>query len=136
MRVLHATPALPTSDMNRSVGFYRDKLGFSVVHHESDFAIVERDGVQIHLWAAIDESWRTSSKKDGVCPVVSGAESFIAGTASCRVAVTDVEELYTEVKARRALRPDAVTTVQPWGDKEFDVFDPDNNIVTFFQRGD
>ena len=79
MRMLHAIPALPVSDIERSTVFYRDTLGFTLVHQEAGFAIVERDGVQIHLWAATEESWRTRSRD--AAPVVSGAESFIAGTA-------------------------------------------------------
>ena len=55
-------------------------LGFKVVHHEGGFSIVRRDGVELHLWEARDESWRQRSHT--APPVISGAESFIAGTAS------------------------------------------------------
>jgi len=29
MKLIHAIPALPASDMERSAAFYRDKLGFT-----------------------------------------------------------------------------------------------------------
>jgi hypothetical protein len=39
-------------------------------------------------------------------PVCSGAESFIAGPASCRIAVDDVDGLYVELTAAAVLHPD------------------------------
>lgn len=132
MRMLHAIPALPVSDIERSTVFYRDTLGFTLVHQEAGFAIVERDGVQIHLWAATEESWRTRSRD--AAPVVSGAESFIAGTASCRVAVEDVDELHRHIEPLGVLHPNAALAEQPWGTREFGVLDPDNNLITFFTR--
>jgi catechol 2,3-dioxygenase-like lactoylglutathione lyase family enzyme len=37
--MLEAIPALPVRDMSRSVEFYREKLGFELVHREGGFAI-------------------------------------------------------------------------------------------------
>jgi catechol 2,3-dioxygenase-like lactoylglutathione lyase family enzyme len=78
VRMLRSIPAMPVKDIGRSVEFYRDKLGFTLVHQEAAFAIFRRDAAEIHLWAASDEAWRT---RGGSSPVVSGAQSFIAGTA-------------------------------------------------------
>ncbi len=130
MRMLHAIPALPVKDMGRSVEFYRDKLGFTLIHREEGFAIFHRDAVDIHLWAATDESWRSRS---GASPIVSGAESFIAGTASCRVAVEGVEELYQAILPLGILHSKGQITNTPWGTREFGVVDPDNNLITFYQ---
>jgi catechol 2,3-dioxygenase-like lactoylglutathione lyase family enzyme len=99
------------------VTFYRDKLGWAVVHQEPGFAIVERDQVALHLWAAADESWRTRASAS---PVVSGAESFIAGTASCRVHVDGIDGLYR--------------SLDPLGTREFGILDPDGNLITFAER--
>ena len=73
-------PALPVRNAERAVAFYRDKLGFDVLHHDGGFAVLRRDGAEVHLWEASDESWRERTADDE--PVRSGAESFIAGTAS------------------------------------------------------
>lgn len=128
MRLLHATPALPVRDIARSVEFYRDKLGFAVVHQEGEFAIVARDDVSIHLWAANDESWRA---RGPASPVVSGAESFIAGTASCRVSVQGIDELHRIVQPLGILHPRGSLRATPWGTREFGVLDLDRNLVTF-----
>src|SRR5215212_4099221 len=92
MQMLSAIPALPVRNVTTSIPFYRDVLGLSMRHHDAGFAIFHLDAVELHLWQADDESWRTRSGSEPVC---SGAESFISGTASCRIAVTGVDELYT-----------------------------------------
>lgn len=130
-RMLHAIPALPVRDMERSVEFYRDKLGLTLDHVESGFAIFRRDEVQIHLWLASDEGWRT---RPGSSPVVSGAESFIAGTASCQVQVEDVDGLYHRLHPLGIVHPNGQLTDEPWGTRDFGVTDPDNNLITFFER--
>jgi catechol 2,3-dioxygenase-like lactoylglutathione lyase family enzyme len=130
-------PALPVRDAGQAVEFYRDKLGFDVVHHDGGFAVLKRDGAEVHLWEASDESWRqrTSDEK----PLRSGAESFIAGTASCRIATEGVDELYGELSACEVLHPvsrDGVEETE-FGTREFAALDLDGNLLTFFKwRGE
>jgi len=130
MRMLQAQPALPVRDMARSIDFYRDKIGLSFVLENEGFAIFRRDSVEIHLWLARDESWRT---REDARPVTSGAESFLAGTASCRILVEGVEELYRTLQPFGIIHGNAPLTDQPWGDRDFAVQDPDGNLVTFFE---
>lgn len=61
-------------------------------------------------------------------------ESFIAGTASCRIRVEVVDGLYDVLKTRGILHPRAHLQNRAWGDRDFSVVDPDNNLVTFFER--
>ena len=131
MKLTQAIPALPARQVAQSAAFYRDKLGFAIVHEDTGFAIVLRDAVEIHSWQADDEGWRG---RTGAAPVVSGAESFIAGTASCRVQVAGVNELHAELQPLGVLHPNAQLADQPWGTREFGVIDPDGNLVTFFER--
>lgn len=130
MKMLYAIPALPVKDIGKSMTFYCNKLGFTVIHQETGFAVLRRDGVEIHLWAASDEDWRT---RGGTPPVVSGTESFIAGTASCRVAIENVDELYAALQPFGILHPNAPLRDQWWGSREFGVVDLDNNLITFFE---
>jgi len=130
MKLLQAYPNLPVRDIARSVEFFRDKIGLPPRHQEDGFAILSRDAVEIHLWQANDESWRTH-KHDN--PIISGAESFIAGTASCRIRVEGVEELYDAMRPLGIVHNNAPLTVQPWGDRDFAILDPDGNLVTFFE---
>jgi catechol 2,3-dioxygenase-like lactoylglutathione lyase family enzyme len=126
-------PALPVRDAQAAVVFYRDRLGFEVLHHEGGFAVLGRDGAVVHLWQAGDESWRGRTSPEE--PVRSGAESFIAGTASCRILVDGVDELYDELSANDVLHPvsrDGVTTTD-FGSREFATLDADGNLISFFE---
>jgi catechol 2,3-dioxygenase-like lactoylglutathione lyase family enzyme len=126
------TPALPSRDVGSSIDFYRDVLGFEVVHHEGGFAVLRRGGATIHLWGATDESWH--DRTDWNRPVMSGAESFIAGTASCRVEVQGVDELYTVCEEHDIVHPNGRLDDTDWGTREFSVLDPDGNLVGFWQE--
>jgi catechol 2,3-dioxygenase-like lactoylglutathione lyase family enzyme len=132
-RLGQTIPALPVRDAAASVDFYRDRLGFDVLHHDGGFAVMGRDDAVVHLWEASDESWREGI--DPARPVCSGAESFIAGTASCRIVVEGVDELYEELKAKDVLHKVSKDGVDDtdFGTREFATVDRDNNLVTFFQ---
>lgn len=126
-------PALPVRDAARAAEWYRERLGFDVVHHEGGFAVLRRDEAVVHLWQADDESWRERETLER--PVVSGAESFLAGTASCRIAVDDVDGLYDECRRADVLHPvskESVTETD-FGTREFAVLDLDCNLLSFFR---
>jgi catechol 2,3-dioxygenase-like lactoylglutathione lyase family enzyme len=133
MALLQTIPAMPVQDAAAAVAFYRDKLGFEVLHHDGGFAVLARDEAAIHLWEAGDESWR---ERDSIAkPVRSGAESFIAGTASCRIRVDGIDALYEELRAADVLHPvsrDGVSD-EDYGAREFATLDADGNLVTFFE---
>jgi catechol 2,3-dioxygenase-like lactoylglutathione lyase family enzyme len=126
-------PALPVRDAARAVEFYRDKLGFEVLHQDDGFAVLRRDGAEVHLWEAADETWRKRTGDD--TPVRSGAESFIAGTASCRIATEGVDELYGELRTRDVLHPVSRDGAQDtdFGTREFAALDLDGNLLSFFR---
>jgi catechol 2,3-dioxygenase-like lactoylglutathione lyase family enzyme len=126
-------PALPVKNAGLAVDYYRDRLGFSVVHHDGGFAVLRRDDSVVHLWQASDESWQSRDSTE--TPVRSGAESFIAGTASCRIEVDEVDELYEELRASDVLHPVSMNGVSDtdFGTREFATLDSDGNLVTFFQ---
>ena len=126
-------PALPVREVEAAVGFYRDRLGFEVLHQDDGFAVLGRGDAVVHLWQAGDESWRERGSLEQ--PVRSGAESFLAGTASCRVLVDGVDELYEELSPQDVLHPvsrDGVTTTD-FGSREFATLDADGNLITFFE---
>jgi len=135
-RLGQTIPALPARNVAASVDFYRDRFGFGVLHHDGGFAVLCRDEAVLHLWEAGDESWRTRANGESrESPVCSGAESFIAGTASCRIVVEGVDELYEELSAADVLHKVSKDGVDDtdFGTHEFATLDPDGNLVTFFQ---
>jgi catechol 2,3-dioxygenase-like lactoylglutathione lyase family enzyme len=135
MKVFRAVPALPVQDVEAAALFYSERMGFSIRHVDDTFAILMRDEAELHLWAASDQGWRerVSFVEEPVC---SGAESFIAGTSSCRIEVVGVDGLYAEMVRADVLHPGdpghAVDT--DWGTREFATLDLEGNLLTFFQR--
>ena len=132
MKLNETIPALPVRDAATAVDFYRDRLGFGVLHQDGGFAVLGRDDAVVHLWEAGDESWRGRESTER--PVRSGAESFIAGTASCRIRLDGVvDELYQELEHSDVLHPvskDGVSDTD-FGTREFATLD--GNLITFFQ---
>jgi uncharacterized glyoxalase superfamily protein PhnB len=135
MAGLHRTiPALPVRDVRAAVAHYRERFGFEARFETDGFAVLVRDDAALHLWGASDEDWR--SREDlAARPVCSGAESFLAGTASCRIEVDDVDALYEELSAAGVLHPvsgDGVSATD-FGTREFATLDLDGNLLTFFR---
>jgi len=121
MMLKSTIPALPVLDLAAAVTFYVDRLGFRVVHADDDFAVVMRDDVRLHLWAA--------NKPD-----VPGAEPHLAGSASCRIVVSGIEELYDEMRAAGVVHPNGPLTEQPWGERDFTVLDQNNNCISLAEH--
>ncbi len=134
MRLSTTIPALPVQDIPTAIAFYRERLSFGIPYSDAGFARLVRDGAEIHLWAAGDQSWRQRADL-AEAPISSGAESYLAGTASCRIEVDAVDELYLEMKAKGVLHPadrgSAAGT--EWGTREFSALDLEGNLLTFFQ---
>lgn len=132
---LHRTiPALPVTHVATAVADYRDRFGFAALHAEHGFAVLARDEAVLHLWAAGDRSWpgRTDLADR---PIASGAESFLAGTASCRIEVAEIDALFTELAASDALHRvsrDGPTQTD-FGTREFACVDLEGNLLEFFR---
>jgi len=118
--LLSATPALPVRDVPKAVAFYEEKLGFAAVHVEGGFAVLRRDEVEIHLWEANS-------------PGTPGAEPHLAGSASCRVKVSGLRELYAELQAAGVIHPNGPLRSQWWGVDDFTALDSDGNAIAFYE---
>lgn len=120
-RFLAAVPALPVSDEGRAVAFLEEALGFVQLYHQGHgLGILRRDAVELHVWVA-----------DGSAP---GAERHLAGSASCRIEVSGIDALYRHCLQLGVVHPNAPPTEQWWGSREFAVLDPDNNLITVYER--
>src|SRR4051795_7350276 len=117
VRFLSAVPALPVSDERRAVAFFTEVLEFEELRDADDrgLGILRRDAVEVHVWVA-----------DGSAV---GAERHLAGSASCRLQVTGVNDLYERCDAAGVVHPNATLADQPWGTREFGVLDPDGNPI-------
>ena len=128
-------PALPVVSIKKAVDFYQIKMGFQTRHQEDTFAVMVRGGVEIHLWQACDQSWKFRSLLLFLRLIRSGAETFIAGTASYRIKVEGIEELYQEYKDQGVLHGEHNTIEeQYWGDRDLSTLDLYGNLLTFYEE--
>lgn len=128
-----AIPALPVRDLAAAAAFYRDRLGFTVLH-EGGIVVLGRDDVVLHLWEATDATWHARPELVQR-PVHSGGESFLAGTGSCRIETDDPDGLWAELEPQGVLHPtsrDGVLTTD-FGTDDVHTLDLDGNLVSFFR---
>lgn len=133
--MLKTIPTLPIQHVEEAITFYEDKLGFTSRYKDDDFAILDRDGIEIHLWAASDNGWKLRSLFLFLRPIWSGAESFLAGTASCRIEVEKIDELFSEYEEQVVLyKPTTVVEKTHWGTREFPALDLHRNLLIFYEQ--
>ena len=131
-------PALPVRDVGSAVQYYATRFGFESLHQDTGFAVLVRDEARLHLWQADDDGWQVRSLDDlRESPVRSGAESFLAGTASCRIALDRVEavdDLYAELATAGVLHPgdSGAPRDTDFGTREFATVDTDGNLLEFY----
>jgi uncharacterized glyoxalase superfamily protein PhnB len=133
MKFADVTPNLIVTDVERSLAFYRDVLGFAVVATVPDasplvFAWVQRDGISVFLNSV--ESVRAEQPELAARPVGGTATMFMvleAGTIG-----EGVDALFTTVEARARV----VMTLkdQFYGMREFAIEDPDGYVIVFAQQ--
>lgn len=136
MRLGPTIPSLPVADTVAAAAWWTERLGFATLHAEPGFARMQRDDAEIHLWAADHTDWRERADL-AERPVRSGGESFLAGTASCRVRCDELaglDALYAELGATEVLHGVSAGGPQDtdYGLRELHALDQDGNLVTFW----
>ena len=121
------TPNLIVSDVERSVAFYRDVLGFTLDQTVPDaapwmFAIVRSGPVQVYLNApgpAIEEY-----------PALAGRA--LGGTVTLFIRMTGIRAAYKALEKRVSL---VMPLEKKWyGLTEFACTDPDGYVITFAEQ--
>lgn len=98
--VLSAVPIIPARDLAVTAAWYRDLLGFAVRHVEDEYAIVERNGVEIHFWGP-----------SGIDPQYS--------MTMYRLGVDGIDALYEDCARAGIVHPNAPLAAKHWGTREF-----------------
>lgn len=121
------TPNLVVSDVERSVAFYRDVLGFTVETTVPDtapyqFAILRSGAVGVFLNAPEPAMAEYPAFKDRP----------IGGTLTLFIEVDGIDECYRALKDRVLVVMELET--KWYGMTEFAIADPDGYLITFAQR--
>ena len=109
-------PKLPMRDKTATKDFYINKLGFQEFGNaEYDgYLMIEKDNIQIHFF-----EFKSLDPKENYGQVY--------------IRTNDIESLYQSLLEKKVIHPNGALQVKPWGQKEFAVLDPDNNLLTFGQ---
>lgn len=111
------SPKLPMRDKNSTREFYSTKLGFTEygsVDYDG-YLMMEKDGIQIHFF-----EFKALDPKENYGQIY--------------IRTDNIDHLYqTLVDRNTSIHPNGPLEIKPWGQKEFSVLDPDNNLLTFGQ---
>lgn len=104
-------PEVPVTDLNAAIDYYCQKLGFELAAKLSsgDYAIVERDGIALHLFQQ-------------------NSQSFVP--IGLHIFTHDLESLHAELRGRGAIICQGIAC-KDWGNREFRVSDSTGNILKF-----
>lgn len=110
-------PKLPMRNKAITQNYYLNQLGFQVVG-SADFEgylMVQKEGIELHFF-----EHKTLDPKENYGQVY--------------IRTNTIENLYqTLLDQNVAIHPNGHLKITPWGQKEFSLLDPDNNLLTFGQ---
>jgi catechol 2,3-dioxygenase-like lactoylglutathione lyase family enzyme len=124
-RLSVAYPQLFVTEVDRSVRFYVEKLGFAVAYLYGEppfYGLVKRDRAGLNI-RHVDEPL--------IEPRLRERESLL----SASIPVEGVKQLYLEFK-RRGVDFAQPLKLQPWDATDFIVRDPDGNLICFHSPTD
>jgi hypothetical protein len=109
-------PKIPMRDQSVTKEFYINKLGFQQIGNNYDgYLMVQKDNIQIHFF-----EFKELDPKENYGQVY--------------IRTDDIDNLYQSMLDKKlAIHPAGPLQTKPWGQKEFAMLDPDNNLLTFGQ---
>lgn len=111
-------PKLPMRNKGITKDFYVNQLGFQEVGETdfTDYLMVQQDKVEIHFFTFNE---------------LNPADNY----GQVYIRTDTIDQLYQSILAHHvSIHPAGHLQVKGWGQKEFSVLDPDNNLLTFGQR--
>ena len=115
--LVNIVPKLPMRDKLRTRNFYLTQLGFKDIGSEDfdGYLMVKKDNAEIHFF-----------EFKGLDPKENYGQVYIR--------TNDIEMLYQSMLDNNSnIHPAGHLQTKPWGQKEFAMLDPDNNLLTFGQ---
>lgn len=110
-------PKLPMRDKAATKNFYINKLDFQEIGNADfdGYLMVQKDNIQIHFF-----EFKKLNPKENFGQVY--------------IRTDDIDKLYqTLLDKKTSIHPNGHLQIKPWGQKEFSLLDPDNNLLTFGQ---
>jgi hypothetical protein len=106
-------PKLPMRDKALTKEFYLNNLSFKVLGDYDDYLIVGKDNIEIHFF-----------KFNELDPKENYGQVYIR--------TDNIDELYQSLLDNQtSIHSNGKLQIKPWGQKEFALLDPDNNLLTY-----
>lgn len=108
-------PKLPMRNKAITKDYYINKLGFQEFGSTGfeDYLMLQKDQIQIHFFQFKD---------------LNPKENY----GQIYIRTDDIDDLYKSFLDRKlSIHPNGKLQLKPWGQKEFSMLDPDNNLLTF-----
>jgi hypothetical protein len=106
-------PKLPMRNKTHTKEFYLGQLSFELVADYRDYILLKKDGIEIHFF-----EFKSLNPSENYGQVY--------------IRVTEIDSLYTTLLENAVpIHQNGNLAVKPWGQKEFSLLDPDNNLLTF-----
>lgn len=108
-------PKLPMRDKAMTKKFYLNQMKFEELGDYGDYLIVRKENIEIHFFMYKD---------------LNPHENY----GQVYIRTDDIENLYNKLIADGIeIHPNGNLQIKPWGQKEFSILDPCNNLLTFGQ---
>lgn len=115
---IEINPKLPMRDITVTSNFFISQLGFHRYGSEDydDYLMIQKDNIQIHFFEFKE-----------LDPNQNYGQVYIR--------TNEIDELYQSMLDKKInIHPAGDLQIKPWGQKEFSILDPDNNLLTFGQN--
>jgi uncharacterized glyoxalase superfamily protein PhnB len=115
------SPIVSVKDIDRSVTFYTEKLGF-----KHDFSMPDQDGINTFAFVSLGPvTFIGLSRDEQMAHRGEGVEFMIYLPEG-----QDIDQVYNEIRSRGTKLETEIKT-QYWGDRTFSLRDPDGYMLTF-----
>jgi hypothetical protein len=115
MMLTDINPKLPMRNKSATRNYYLNQLGFQEIGDYEAYLMVRKDKIEIHFF-----EFKELEPKENYGQVY--------------ISTNDIDSLYKSMLDKNiAIHPNGKLQSKPWGQKEFALLDPDNNLLTFGQ---
>ncbi|MFN5375567.1 MAG: bleomycin resistance protein [Chitinophagaceae bacterium] len=111
--LLDIVPKLPMRDQSQTKEYYITQLGFELIGDYGNYIMLKKEGIEIHFF-----------EFKNLNPLENYGQVYFR--------LNSIDEFYKELLEKNiTIHPNSPLEIKPWGQKEFALLDPDNNLLTF-----
>ncbi len=109
-------PKLPMRDKNATRNYYINQLGFQEIGDYEGYLMLQKKTIEIHFF-----EFKALDPKENYGQVY--------------IRTQNIDGLYQSLLDNKTkIHPNGPLQNKPWGQREFALLDPDNNLLTFGQK--